>query len=215
MAAVIQVPAKSQSELLTAWENVLGSRLFTVAEYQQMAELGIIGEDERVELIEGRIVPMPAENMLHAVATTRANRPFNKLLADRASVRVQDPILLNGRSEPEPDIVLVTPNDDLYLDNHPTPKDIFVILEIADTSLAYDRDVRCPLFARNGVVQFCILNVQDREMEDYRDPGPNGYRSKQTYGENESFNLVAFPKVSVKVKELPPPVKSTTKQRKK
>lgn len=80
---------------------------------------------------------------------------------------------------------------------------------------AYDREVKCPLFAQNGIIQFCLLNLHNRELEDYREPEPSGYRTKQTYGENESFNLVAFPKVSVKVKDLLPPVKAATKQRKK
>jgi hypothetical protein len=96
-------------------------------------------------------------------------------------------------SEPEPDIALVRPPDERYVANHPRPEDVFLILEIADSSLPYDRDVKCPLFARNG-----ILQLQTRELEDYREPSAEGYRSKKTYAEDESFNLVAFPKLSIK-----------------
>jgi len=215
MSTVIQSPVKSKSEHLAVWERVMGVRLFTAAEYQQMAEFGIIGEDERVELIEGRILQMAAKNVNHAIATKRAIRWFTRTLGDRVILGAQDPILLNDFSEPEPDIVLAAPPDDRYLENHPTPKDIFLVLEIAESSLAYDREVKCPLFAQNDIIQFCLLNLHNRELEDYREPEPGGYRTKQTYGENESFNLVAFPKVSVKVKDLLPPVKAATKRRKK
>jgi Uma2 family endonuclease len=212
---VIQSPIKPKSEQLAIWERVLGVRLFTAAEYQQMAELGILGEDERVELIEGRILQMTAKNVNHAIATKRAIRWFTRALGDKVILGAQDPILLNDFSEPEPDIVLAAPPDDLYLENHPTPKDIFLVMEIAESGLAYDREVKCPLFAQNGIIQFCLLNLQSRELEDYREPEPSGYRTKQTYSENESFNLVAFPKVSVRVKELLPPIKPAAKRRKK
>jgi hypothetical protein len=190
-------------------------RLFTAEEYQRLAEIGLLDEDERVELIEGRIVQMPPKNVKHTTATRRANRYFTKLLGDRAIICVQDPILLNDFSEPEPDLVLAAPPDERYLEHHPMPKDIFLVLEIADSSLAYDRDVKCPLFAQYGIMQFCLLNVRDRELEDYRDPGPNGYRSKRTYTEDQSFNLVAFPKVLIKIKDLLPPAKAAGKRRRK
>ncbi len=208
MAAVLEIPVETTTELEIALAIIPGSRRFTAQEYQQLAEIGVLGEDERVELIEGRIVQMCAKSMNHAIATRRANRFFTKLLGDRAIVSVQDPILLNDYSEPEPDIVLVAPPEERYLDHHPTPKEVFLVLEIADSSLAYDRDERCPLFAQNRIVQFCLLNLKDRELEDYRDPGRSGYRSKQTYAEGQSFNLAAFPKISVKVKDLLPPVKA-------
>jgi Uma2 family endonuclease len=213
MAAVIEVPGAAQP--LTVLNGLPESRLFTAKEYQHLVEVGILNEDERIELIEGRIVRMAPKNIKHAMATRRANRCFTRVLGERVIISVQDPVLLNGFSEPEPDIVLLAPPDDRYLESHPTPKDIFLVLEIADSSLAYDRGVKCPLFAKNGILQFCLLNFQNRELEDYREPGPNGYRRKQTYSEDESFNLVAFPKISIKVNDLLPPVKAVAKRRKK
>jgi Uma2 family endonuclease len=171
-----------------------------------LADIGVLGEDERVELIEGRIVRMAAKNVNHAIATKRATRLFIRLLGDQVIVGVQDPILLNDYSEPEPDIVLVKPPDERYLANHPTPQDIFLVLEIAESSLVYDRDVKCPLFAQNGIVQFCLLNLQTRELEDYREPGANGYRSKRTYNAEQSFTLVVFPDLSIHVNDLLPPL---------
>jgi Uma2 family endonuclease len=213
MAAVINIPGgwSPRAEL----NGLPSQRLFTASEYQHFVDMGVLNEDERIELIEGRIVQMAPKNVEHAVATNRATRCFTRSLGERVIISGQNPILLNDFSEPEPDIVLVAPPDDRYLESHPTPKDIFLVLEIADGSLAYDRDVKCPLFARNGIVHFCLLNLQSRELEGYRKPGPNGYRRKQTYSEDESFNLVAFPKISIKVKDLLPPVKDAAKRRKK
>jgi Uma2 family endonuclease len=209
----LRVPASLQPEVLTVRANIPESRLFTAGEYERMAEFGVIGEDEAVELIEGRIVQMAAKNHRHVIATNRVNAFFSSRLADRVIVSVQNPILLNDFSEPEPDIALVKPPDDRYIENHPGPKDILLLLEIADSSLSYDRQVKCPLFARSGIIQFCLLNLQTRELEDYRDPGPEGYRSKRTYGEDEIFSLVAFPKLSIRVKNLLPPVNSRSKRK--
>jgi len=213
--AALEVPMGVKFEPPTVLNGIPALRLFTAEEYQRLADIGILDEDERVELIEGRIVQMAPKNVPHAIATKRANRCLTRLLGDQAIVGVQDPILLNNYSEPEPDLVLAAPPDERYLEHHPGPKDIFLVLEVADSSLAYDRSVKGPLFAQNGIIQFCVLNVQGRELEDYRDPGPNGYRSKQTYTEDQSFNLVAFPKISIKVGDLLPPGKLTRKRHKK
>lgn len=204
MTAVLE--ALPQAETLTPILGNYPTRLFTASEYQTLADIGVLGEDEKLELIEGRIVRMAAKNVAHAIATSRSNRYFQRLLGDQVLVRVQDPILLNNYSEPEPDIVLVAPPDERYLAHHPMPKDVFLVLEIAESSLAYDRDVKCPLFAQNGIVQFCLLNLQTRELEDYREPGPNGYRSKRTYSAKQSFTLVAFPELSIQVNDLLPPL---------
>src|SRR5215470_14060197 len=112
-----------------------GLRLFTADEYQRLADVGILGEDDRVELIEGRIVRMAAKNIKHAMATKRANHYFTRLLGDRVVVCVKDPILLNDYSEPEPDIVLAAPPEDRYFDHHPSLKENYLVLEIADSSL--------------------------------------------------------------------------------
>lgn len=215
MSFVVERPSETKINSSFVRNGGTGQRLIRAEEYQRMIELGIFHEDERIELIEGRIVQMSPKNLKHAIATKRTNRWLAKLLGDRAIIGVQDPILLNDFSEPEPDIVLIAPPDDRYTENHPKPKDIFLVLEIADSSLVYDRDEKGPLFAQNGVVQYCLLNLQSRELEDYREPSSNGYRSKRTYTEEQSFTLVAFPKISIKVKDLLPPVETKPKRSKK
>jgi Uma2 family endonuclease len=209
----LRVPARAKSGVLENRVYIPESRLFTAIEYQRMAESGVIDEDEAVELIEGRIVQMAAKDHKHAIATKRANRIFSSKLGDSVIVSVQDPILLNDFSEPEPDIALIKPPDERYIRNHPKPEDILLLMEIGDSSLAYDRDVKCPLFARNRIIQFCLLNLQARELEDYRDPSAGGYRDKKTYTEDQSFNLVAFPKLSIKVKDVLPPADRGSRRR--
>lgn len=181
-------------------------RLLTTAEYEQMIAAGIFNEDDRVELLEGVMVEMSPKGMKHATSTDRASRYFIRVLDDRVIVRNQNPIQLNDYSEPEPDLVLAKPEEHEYADHHPTPKDIYLIVEVADTTLAYDRNRKGLSYAKAGIIQYLILNVNDMEIEDYREPSADGYRRKQTYKAGESFNLVAFSNITVKGSDLLPPV---------
>lgn len=186
-----------------------GLRLLTAAEYEQMIAAGIFNEDDRVELLEGVMVATSPKGMKHATSTDRASRYFIRLLGDRVIVRNQNPILLNDYSEPEPDLVLAAPEEHEYAYRHPTPADIRLILEVADTTLAYDRNRKGSSYAASGIVQYLILNVNEMEIEDYREPSADGYRRKQTYTAGESFNLVAFPDIRIKVSDLLPPATAT------
>jgi Uma2 family endonuclease len=180
-------------------------RLFTVKEYDRMREAGILGEDERVELLEGRIIKMSPKGIKHAVANDRASRCFFKHFGDRVIVRNQNPIHLDYASEPEPDLVLAVPQEKEYSDHHPTSSDILFVLEIADSSLSVDRQTKSRLYAAAGIIQYSVLNLKAGELEDYRDPGLDDYRSKQTYKAEQSFSLVAFPEIEINVSELLPP----------
>ncbi|MGE0132604.1 MAG: Uma2 family endonuclease [Blastocatellales bacterium] len=195
----------------------LGSDLyrFTVKEYYRMLETGILTEDDRVELIKGEIRTMSPKGIKHSSSTDRANRCFTGLLGDRALIRIQNPIHLDDHSEPEPDVVLATPSEDFYDYHHPAPEEVLMVLEVADSSLPFDREEKSLLYAQAGIRQYCLLNLRDRELEDYRNPGPNGYRSKQTYTAKQSFSLDAFPDVFVEVNALLPRPGKIRNQRKK
>lgn len=180
-------------------------RLLTTTEYEQMIAAGIFNEDDRVELLEGVMVEMSPKGMKHETSTDRASRYFIRVLDDRVIVRNQNPIRLNDYSEPEPDLVLAVPEEHEYAYRHPTPKDLYLILEVADTTLAYDRNRKGLSYAKAGIIQYLILNVNDMEIEDYREPSADGYRRKQTYTAGESFNLAAFPNITIRVSDLLPP----------
>lgn len=186
-------------------------RRFTVAEYYQMAEAGILRPDERVELIKGEVRIMSPQGPKHASSGSRADRWFIRNLSERAFIRTQRPIHLSDDTEPEPDLVLAVFDEDDYAEHHPTPPEILLALEVSASSLRYDRDEKSLLYAQAGIIQYCILNLEARELEDYRDPSPDGYRSKLTYLAGQSFNLVAFPEVNVTVSELLPPIKTHSK----
>ena len=179
-------------------------RRFTVADYYRMAEAGVLHPDERVELIKGEIRVMSPQGPKHASSGARADRCFQRLLADRADVRIQLPIHLADDSEPEPDIVLAMLDEDDYAEHHPTPAEILLVLEISASTLNYDRKEKSLLYAQAGITEYCLLNLNAREMENYRDPSPAGYRSKHTYEASEYFSPAAFPDLSIKVADLLP-----------
>ena len=154
---------------------------------------------------------MSPKGTKHSSGNSRANRYFMKLFGDQVIVRIQDPIHLDDLSEPEPDVVLAALADDEYDYHHPTPEEIYLVVEVSDSSLDYDRDEKSALYAQAGIRQYCILNLRERELEDYRQPGAKGYRSKQTYTAEQSFTLAAFPNVVVEVGTLlPKPGKAKT-----
>lgn len=125
-------------------------------------------------------------------------------MGDKACVRNQNLVWLDEFSEPEPDIVLAQPPFEKYFDKHPTPDEIFLILEISDSTLSYDRNTKGAAYARAGIRQYLLLNVQDNTLEDYREPGADGFQSKQTRRAGNSFNLVAFSDVSLAVENFLP-----------
>jgi len=129
-------------------------RRFTIDEYHRMGEAGILGCDERLELIAGHIVVREPIGSLHAATVDRLNRLWTARLGERAIVRVQNPVVLpHHASEVQPDIMLLAPREDFYASSHPTPADVLLLVEVADTSLLLDRRVKMPLYAEGGGVQ--------------------------------------------------------------
>jgi len=177
-------------------------RLITVAEYDRMIEAGIYTENDRIELLNGEIIQLMPKGIRHASANSRIARFFVRLFDEKVIVRNQDPIRLDDFSEPEPDIVLANWDEKEYAENHPTPKDIFLVMEISDSTLAYDRDDKALAYSRNNIRQYLLLNLQNETLEDYRQPNADGYGSKQTLPKGESFALAAFPEIEIKVDDL-------------
>ena len=119
-------------------------------------------------------------------------------------VRNRNPIWLDEYSEPEPDIVLAVFKEDEYENSHPRPEEIYLIPEVSDSTLGYDRDTKGDAYARAGIRQYLVLNVQDKTLEDYREPGADGFQSKQTLRAGQEFNLVAFPELILNVSDFLP-----------
>lgn len=177
-------------------------RLFTVDEYDRMADAGILGENDRVELINGKIVRMTAVGSRHAACVDRLTALLSRLLADRAIVRVQSPVRVSELSEPEPDLALLAPRDDWYAGGHPGPADALLIIEVADSSLDFDRSVKASLYAAAGVTELWIVDQTLGALETFRQPGPDGYASVRRVAPGDYLAPAAFPDVAVAVGDI-------------
>jgi Uma2 family endonuclease len=175
---------------------------FTVAEYHRLAELGILHEDDRVELLQGQIVVMSPIGPRHAGCVDRLTRSFSRRTADLAVVRVQNPVVLGERAEPEPDVSLLRPPIERYTNAHPRPADVMLIVEVADSTLDYDRDVKLPLYASAGIPEVWLVDLGGERITLYRDPGPDGYRDVATASRGDSITPRLLPHVSLAIDEI-------------
>jgi Uma2 family endonuclease len=167
-----------------------------------MIQVGILDENDRVELIRGQLVAKMSIGDEHAARVKRLNRQITISAGARAIVGVQDPVRL-ADSVPEPDISLLRPRADFYASGSPTPADVFLIVEVADSSLDYDRDVKGPLYAENGIAEYWIANLVDRCLEVHRQPRPDGtYAAVQTLRPGDTTDVVALPGVTVAVADI-------------
>jgi Uma2 family endonuclease len=175
---------------------------FTVEAYDRMIEKGFLTPKDRVELIRGEIVAKMSIGPRHAARVSRLTRLFNRALGDRAIVSPQNPIVL-ADSEPETDIALLRPRDDFYESRKPEPKDVLLAIEVSDSSIEDDRDVKGPLYAENRIVEYWIVNLDEDCLEVYRSPRANGtYRKKQILHRGDTVQIGALPGVRFAVADL-------------
>jgi Uma2 family endonuclease len=175
---------------------------FSANEYYRMAEIGVLKPDARVELLDGEIFDLAPITPPHGGATRRLNHWFSSIASDRWIVAIHSPLRLNDYSEPEPDLMLLRTTPDFYGSRHPGPNDVFLLIEVADTSLDIDREKKLPAYARAGIVEVWIVNVPEKTIEVYREPKLAGYESTTTLRAGEKASCLAFPDVSVEVAEL-------------
>ena len=184
-------------------------RQWTRAEYMKMAEVGIFATEERVELIEGKIIEMSPQNTSHAVVVSLISEALRVLFGENYYVRIRMPIEINEISEPEPDVVVVpgTPRD--YLSEH--PKTAILIVEVSDSTLAYDRTQKTSLYAKAGIADYWIVNLINCRLEVYREPAPMqdqpfgfGYKQITYYVETDFVAPSALPQLSIAVGEILP-----------
>lgn len=152
---------------------------FNVEDYYRMAEAGLFSEQDRVELIEGEVIKMSPIGSRHAGCVDRLNSILNRKVGHAAIIRVQNPVRLNDFSEPEPDIALLKPRDDFYSQSHPTAADVLLVIEVAETSVEYDRSVKMPLYARAGIPETWLVNLPKDIIEIYTQPKNGKYQKVQ------------------------------------
>ena len=177
-------------------------RRFTVDEYECMGTAGILGEDDRVELLNGEIIEMAPIGSRHAGCVKELNRLFSGRAAGRYIVSVQDPVRLSSSSEPEPDIALLRPREDGYRTSHPQPEDVLLIIEVADSSLDVDRRVKVRLFAEAGIPEVWLANLQRPSITAYREPQDGRYRRINVFRRGSSIAPLAFPDIEPRVEDI-------------
>ncbi len=177
---------------------------WTVDDYEKMIHLGVLTENQKVELIRGEIVSKMPIGDPHAACVKRLTRLFYSVAANLATISVQDPIRL-ADSEPEPDIVLCTQRPDDYVTGKPQSADIRLIIEVADSSLEFDREVKAPLYAENGIPEYWIVNLIDGCVEVFQGPQPDGkYSAAQTFKAGATITLTQLPTITVAIADIIP-----------
>lgn len=177
-------------------------RRFTVTEYLRLVETGILTEDDAVELLWGEIVEMSPINVPHALCVNRLTMFLAAKLVGRAIVSVQNPIQVDEYSLPQPDIALWTLLSDGYRDRLAGPSEVLLVVEVADSSISYDRKAKARLYGSAGIADYWIVNLQARQIEVYREPRPNGYRTVTHYTPGETLSPLAFANLVLNVDEI-------------
>jgi Uma2 family endonuclease len=169
----------------------------SVEDYYRMAEVGILGPDERVELIDGEIVDVAPIGTRHSAAVDQLAELLHQATQQRAIVRTQNPVALDGYSELEPDVVLLRRRADFYRSAHPSPRDVLLIIEVAESSLSYDRDTKVPLYARHGVPEVWLIDIESRSVTRHRGASRSGYARVDQPDLSAPLEIEALPEVRV------------------
>ena len=177
----------------------LAKHWFSVEEYERMGRAGVFGDDARLELLEGEIYEMPPIGSPHASCVKHFNVLLNSHFSGKMLVGVQDPVRLDDFSEPQPDISLLRWRNDFYKNSHPTPADVLLIIEVADSTVESDRSYKIPLYAKAGIPEAWIINLQDETIELYAEPAGGVYQVSKTFkrGEEAQAHTVADLRVEV------------------
>lgn len=163
----------------------ISRKTFTVSDYYKMAETGIIKPDDRVELLNGEIITMSPIKSFHAGIVNYFCRILNEKLKGKATILPQNPIHLDSKSEPEPDIAIAKFRSDDYRSHHPKAKELFLVIEVADSSLAIDRTVKAPLYAKAGILEYWIINIADKQIEVFKNIKDGEYQEQLTFKEGK------------------------------
>ncbi|MBW4635199.1 MAG: Uma2 family endonuclease [Iphinoe sp. HA4291-MV1] len=181
---------------------VVDIRRWTVAEYHRMGELGFFAPDEQVELIEGQIFNKPVKGTSHSAAVSRIDRLLRNHLRDTVLIRLQDPVQLDDYSEPEPDVAVVQQDPLYYEDHHPTSSEIYLIIEVADSTLTRDTEFKALAYAKANIADYWVLDVNKRQLYVFRQPSEEGYQVKVILSDTEAITPLAFADVRLAVSEM-------------
>ena len=181
---------------------LLVPKKLTVQKYQEMIEAGMFTSDDHIELIRGEIIEMSPIGRKHIASVNRLNAILSQKLSDQVIVSIKNSVELDDNSAPQPDVALLKKRDDFYRDSVPNPRDIFLIIEVADTTIKSDRDIKIPLYAEANINEVWLVDTNNQLIEVYRQPFNGVYRQKQTFLLGESISILAFPDVTIAVNDV-------------
>jgi len=182
--------------------ELLRRHRLTVAQYHRMGETGVLPPDARVELIEGEVVDMAPIGTRHGGTVKWLNRTLSEAVGQRAIVAVQDPLRLGDRSEPQPDLMLLKPRADSYRAAHPTAADVLLLIEVSDTTARYDREIKLVLYARHGVAEVWIVDLDHGQLSVHRHPADGGYGESSATAQPGVLTALALPGVAIDLTRL-------------
>lgn len=167
-----------------------------------MGDVGVLNTNDRLELVNGEIVEMTPIGSRHAACVKRLNELIGRAAGDSAIIQVQDPVVLGDYSEPQPDLAILRRRSDYYAERHPGPSDIYLIVEVADRSLRYDREIKVRLYAATGVGEVWVVDVAGRGVDVYRSAGPGGYEDSTSLSLGDTVSPTALPHISLRVADM-------------
>jgi Uma2 family endonuclease len=184
---------------------IMNLKVWTVQDYHRMSELEILDPNERTELISGQIIYMVAKGTPHVITLQLLASTLLDQLGRTALIRTQDPISLDNSSEPEPDLVIVRGNILDYADRHPQPADIYLVVEVASSTLRQDCEIKDKLYAKASIADYWVIDIPNHQVHIFRDPTPTGYTSHLILTAPQTISPLAFPAVAISIASILPP----------
>ncbi|MBI1761991.1 MAG: Uma2 family endonuclease [Acidobacteria bacterium] len=175
---------------------------FTVADYHRMLETGVLNEDSRVELLNGRIIEMSPIGKRHTAKVKRLNKLLGRKLDPSLLIGIQDPIQLDDYSEPQPDISVLKPQDDFYESHHPLPADVLFLIEVADSSVMVDREVKLPAYALAGVAEVWLVDLTKDRIEVHSKPHNGIYQEVHIVQRGQAIISTSLPQLELKADDI-------------
>ena len=186
----------------TSPQDLMQRHRLSVDEYHRMGSTGILPEDSRVELINGEIIDMAPIGSRHAAAVRQLTHILSRAVGDTAIVSVQNPIQLDPHTESQPDLALLQPREDFYKTAHPRAGDVLLVIEVADSSLRYDREIKIPLYARHGIPEVWLVDLLDNRLLHFRDGASEGYREESQAVALEGLSPLHLPGAALDLRGL-------------
>lgn len=183
-------------------QTAIQKHLFSISDYDRMAERGLFNEDSRIELIEGEFFDMAPIGSRHASIVSFLASALIKQLSDRAIVRIQDPVRLGDFSVPQPDLVAVEPKTDFYRTRHPEANEILLLIEVSDSTANYDLNTKIPLYAKYAIPECWLIDIDKKTVTRFTEPLENSYKMQHIYHADESVQSIQFDCLSINLGSL-------------